>query len=95
MTLFPPTYYTRQGLRNDPGTLAVKWRLTTTLLAHAETPAQIPDVLVVLGDEVVVVGDAVVVVCDVVVVVVGVETPETGHVFPRTVVIHDDVASGY
>ena len=29
------------------------------------------------------------------VVVVGEGEPETGHVFPRTVVIHDEVALGY
>ena len=60
------------------------------LFTHAETPEQ-PEVLVLVGD-----GEAVVAVGLVVGVVVGVgEPPETGHVFPRTVSIHDDVASGY
>ena len=66
----------------DSGTYAVEWRLTTTVFTHAETPAQLPDVLVLVVD-----GAAVVVV-----VVVGAGEPETAHVFPRTVVIHDDVA---
>ena len=63
-------------------------RLTATLFTHAEMPVQ-PPVEVEVGDAVVVVvvGDAVVVVGD--------GAPETGHVFPRTVSIHDEVASGY
>ena len=69
-------------MSNDPGTYKVEWRLTTTLFTHAEMPAQLPDVPVLVGDVAVVV-------------VAGDETPETGHVLPRTVVIHDDVASGY
>ena len=69
-------------MSNDPGTYKVEWRLTTTLFTHAEMPVQLPDVPVLVGDVAVVV-------------VAGDETAETGHVLPRTVVIHDDVASGY
>jgi hypothetical protein len=61
---------------------AVEWRLTMAVFTHAETPAQLPDVPVLVDDAVVVV-------------VVDAEEPETGHVLPRTVSIHDDVASGY
>lgn len=80
--------------------------LTATLFTHAETPAQLPlpDVPVLVGDACVVVEDAFEVVEDAfvvvdvtfcVVVVVGEGDVETGHVCPRTVVIHEEVASGY
>lgn len=74
--------------------------LTATLFTHAETPAQLPPgVPVLVGDgvEVVAVGEAVevVVVGEAVEVVVGEGEPETGHVLPRTVVIHEEPASGY